>query len=154
MVVAVNKWDTITDKPAYLKAIHQRLETVLPQVKGIAVVPISGKTGEGLHKLIKECFRMYQVWNRQMGTGELNRWLEMCLEEHAPPLVSGRRIKIRYMTQKSARPPSFLLFSNTSDIPESYMRYLVNRLRESFNLPGVPIRLTIRKNKNPYAESE
>ena len=153
MVVAVNKWDTVTDKPAYLKAIQQRLETVLPQVKGIAVVPISGKTGEGLQKLIKECFRMYQIWNRHIGTGELNRWLEACLEEHAPPLVSKRRVKIRYMTQKSARPPSYLLFANTSDIPESYLRYLVNRLRADFNIPGVPVRLAIRKSKNPYVDA-
>lgn len=154
MVVAVNKWDAVTDRAAYLKAIHQRLEMVLAQVKGIPVVPISAQTGEGVHKLLKECFRIYQVWNKKIGTGELNRWLELALEEHAPPLVGGRRIKIRYMTQKSARPPSFLLFSNTDEIPDHYLRYLVGRLREVFGLPGVPIRLTIRKNKNPYDDAK
>lgn len=152
MVLAVNKWDTVDDKPAYLKAINQRLEAVLPQVRGIPVVPVSAATGENLPKLMKEVFRAYSVWNKEIGTGELNRWLEAALEEHTPPLVNSRRIKIRYMTQKGARPPSFILFANTSDIPESYLRYLVGGLRERFRLPGVPIRIKIRKGKNPYAE--
>ena len=150
MVLAVNKWDEVKDKPAYMKAIEQRLVDVMPQVKGIAVVPISGKTGFGVPKLLKECFRIYGLWNKEFTTGSLNRWLEDAMLEHAPPMVKGRRIKIRYMTQKSARPPTFILFSNTSDIPESYIRYLVNSLREQFRLPGVPIRIKIRKNKNPY----
>ena len=150
MVLAVNKWDTVDDKPAYLKAIEQRLAIVLPQVKGIPVIPISGKTGENLHQLMKQCFKAYAQWNRNFGTGELNRWLEAALSEYTPPLVKGRRIKIRYMTQKTSRPPSFILFSNTSDIPESYLRYLVNHLRVWFTLPGVPVRIKIRKNKNPY----
>lgn len=150
MVLAVNKWDTVDDKPAYLKAIEQRLAMVLPQVKGIPVIPISGKTGENLHQLMKQCFKAYAQWNRTFGTGELNRWLEAALNEYTPPLVKGRRIKIRYMTQKTSRPPSFILFSNTSEIPESYIRYLVNHLRVWFKLPGVPVRIKIRKNKNPY----
>lgn len=150
MVVAINKWDTVDDKPAYLKATQQRLDTVLPQVKGIPLVPISAMTGEGLKPLFKACFKVYDLWNTHIGTGELNRWLEAALQEHAPPLVNSRRVKIRYMTQKSARPPSFLLFSNTNEVPEHYLRYLVNRLREQFNLPGIPIRVKIRKNKNPY----
>jgi len=154
MVVALNKWDTVDDKPAYLKAAQKRLETVLPQVKGITMVPISGKTGDGVKALFKACFKTYDLWNSHIGTGELNRWLEEALSQHAPPLVNSRRVKIRYITQKSARPPSFLLFANTSDIPEHYLRYLVNNLRQSFNLPGIPIRLKIRKNKNPYAGKE
>lgn len=153
MVIAVNKWDLIDDKTAYIKTIYQRLEHVLPQVKGIPVVPISGKTGHNVTKLLKECFRMYDLWNTHIGTGQLNRWLETALEKHTPQLVSGRRLKIRYMTQKTARPPTFLLFSNISDIPEHYIRYLVNDLREAFDLPGVPIRIRVKKNKNPYDDA-
>ena len=152
LVLAVNKWDTVDDKEAYLKAIHQRLEKVLPQVKGIPVVPISGKTGFGIPKLLRECFRVYALWNTKISTGQLNRYLEAALAEHTPPMVNTRRIKIRYMTQKSARPPTFILFANMSDIPEHYMRYLVNVMRERFRLPAVPIRIKIRKNKNPYAD--
>lgn len=154
MVLAVNKWDTVGDKPAYLKAINERLEKVLPQVKDIAVVPISGLNGFNINKLIKECFRVYGLWNREVGTGELNRWLEAAILQHTPPLIKGRRIKIRYMTQKCARPPTFILFSNTSEIPDHYIRYLVNSMREHLRLPGIPIRIKIRKNKNPYAEQE
>lgn len=151
LVIAVNKWDTVEDEKAFLKAFRQRLEYVLPQVKGVAIVPVSAKTGFGVSKLLKECLKAHGLWNREFSTGELNRWLEAALEEHAPPLVNSRRIKIRYMTQKSARPPTFILFANTGDIPESYLRYLVNSLREHFRLPGVPIRFKMRKGKNPYA---
>ncbi|MBY0407362.1 MAG: ribosome biogenesis GTPase Der [Rickettsiales bacterium] len=151
MVLAVNKWDTVGDKPAYEKAIKERLAMVLPQVKGVPMVPISAIDGSGIGKLLTTCFSVYALWNTEIGTGELNRWLEAAILEHTPPMVNTRRIKIRYMTQKSARPPSFLLFSNTSDIPESYLRYLVNSLRVRFALPGIPIRVRIRKNKNPYA---
>lgn len=154
MVLAINKWDTVGDKPAYLKAINEMLETTLPQLKGVRVVPISAETGLNVDKLLKTCFALYGVWNKEIGTGALNRWLESALEIHAPPLVRSRRIKIRYMTQKTARPPSFILFSNTSEIPDSYIRYLVNNLREFFKLEGVPIRMRIKKNKNPYAETE
>jgi GTPase len=151
LVIAVNKWDTIADKPAYTKAIHERLGAVLQQSKGVAVVPVSAADGFNVRKLLLACFDAYEVWNRQIATGELNRWLEHTLSEHSPPLVKGRRIKIRYMTQKTARPPTFILFANTSDIPDHYLRYLVNSLRETFALPGVPIRIRIRKSKNPYA---
>ncbi len=151
LVVAINKWDTVADKPAYLKAINEILEKTLPQLKDVAVVPISAETGFQIPKLLKTCFKMYALWNKEIGTGALNRWLESALEIHAPPLVKSRRIKIRYMTQKSARPPSFILFSNTSDIPDSYIRYLTNSMREAFKLPSVPIRMKIKKNNNPYA---
>lgn len=119
-------------------------------MKGISVVPISAETGFNVDKLLKTCFATYKVWNYKISTGKLNRWLEMALDVHQPPMVSGRCIKIRYMTQKSARPPSFILFTNTNDIPDSYIRYLTNSLREQFALPGVPIRIRIKKNKNPY----
>ncbi len=154
LVIAVNKWDLIDDKMAYVKAIHQRLEKVLPQVKGVPVVPVSGLTGHNVDKLLRACLKMYALWNTEISTGQLNRWLEAAVEINTPPLIAGRRIKIRYMTQKTARPPTFILFSNMgeSEIPESYQRYLVNSMREAFDLPGVPIRLRVKKNKNPYAE--
>ncbi len=151
LVLAVNKWDTVGDKPAYLKAINERLESVMQQSKGVPVVPISATEGFNVRKLLLECFEAYEVWNREIPTGELNRWLKDSLDQHSPPLVKGRRIKFRYITQKSARPPTFILFSNTSDVPEHYLRYLVHGLRDTFALPGVPIRIKIRKSKNPYA---
>jgi len=153
MVIAINKWDTVKEKDAFIKAFRQRFEKVLPQVKGVPVVPISGANKYNIGKLFHACFEAYNVWNTHVPTGELNRWLEAMLESHTPPLVSGRRLKIRYMTQKSARPPSFILFSNLSEVPENYLRYLVNGLRERFNLQGTPIRLSVKKNKNPYAEN-
>lgn len=152
MVIAINKWDTVKEKDAFIKAFRQRFEKVLPQIKGVPVVPISGATNYNIGKLFRACFEAYSVWNTKVGTGELNRWLEAMLEAHTPPLVSGRRLKIRYMTQKSARPPSFVLFSNLNEVPENYLRYLVNGMRERFALQGVPIRLQVKKNKNPYAE--
>ena len=153
MVIAINKWDTVADKSTFIKAFRQRFEQVLPQIKGVPVVPISGETNYNIGKLFHACFEIYEVWNTRIGTGELNRWLEAMLEAHTPQLVGGRRLKIRYITQKSARPPSFVLFSNLKEVPENYLRYLVNGLRERFNLHGVPIRLTVKKNKNPYAET-
>lgn len=153
MVVAINKWDTVVEKDAFIKAFRQRFEKVLPQIKGVPVIPISGANNYNIGKLFHACFDAYEIWNKKIGTGELNRWLEAMLESHTPPLVSGRRLKIRYMTQKSARPPSFLLFSNLSEVPENYLRYLVNGLRERFEFPGVPIRLAVKKNKNPYDDA-
>jgi GTP-binding protein len=154
LVLAVNKWDEVDDPQAWLKALYQRLDKVLPQVRGVPVIPVSAKTGYNMNKLLSACFEVYETWNKHIGTGELNRWLEAMLESHTPPLISGRRIKIRYMTQKSSRPPSFILFSNLSEIPESYLRYLVNGMRERFGLHGVPIRIKVRKNKNPYEKGD
>jgi len=152
MVVAINKWDKVTEKTEFIKAFRQRFEKVLPQIKGVPVVPISGETNYNIGKLFNACFEAYSIWNTKIGTGELNRWLEAMIESHTPQLVSGRRVKIRYITQKSARPPSFILFANISDVPENYLRYLVNGMRERFKLQGVPIRLVVKKNKNPYAD--
>lgn len=152
VVIAINKWDKVEDEKIFLKAFRQRLEYVLPQIGGVAIVPVCAQTGYNIGKLLKECVKAHRVWNSELGTGELNRWLEKALEKHTAPLVKGRRIKIRYMTQKTTRPPTFILFANTGDIPESYLRYLVNSMREWFDLPGTPIRIKIRKSKNPYAE--
>ncbi len=152
-VLALNKWDAVTDRDATRKAIAYRLEGSLAQMKGIPVVSLSALTGEGVGRLLPACRNLARVWNRRVSTGELNRWFEAALERHAPPLVEGRRLKLRYMTQAKARPPTFVLFGTRAEkTPEDYRRYLVNGLRDQFDLPGVPIRLLARGTDNPFAE--
>ena len=152
-VLALNKWDAVPDRSAAKKAITDRLETSLAQMKGIPVVQISALTGAGLDRLMPAVRAVYETWNKRVGTGELNRWFETALERHAPPLVEGRRLKLRYMTQAKARPPTFIMFGTRAELtPEDYQRYLVNGLRERFDMPGVPIRLQQRGTKNPYAD--
>ncbi len=151
LVIAANKWDLVEDPQAALRRLRDRLETSLPQVKGIATVTISALTGRNLDRLLAAVFEAYQTWNRRVATGALNRWLEELVAHHPPPAVSGRRLRLRYITQAKARPPTFILFaSRPSQIPASYLRYLENGLREAFDLPGVPLRLIPRGGKNPY----
>jgi GTPase len=151
LVIGLNKWDLVADKPGLLKELREEASRLLPQVRGAPVVPISGLAGEGLDRLMEAVFKAAEVWNRRVPTAKLNEWLAEVLASHPPPAVSGRRIKIRYMTQVKARPPHFALFGNQLDaLPRSYTRYLVNGLREAFDLPGVPIRLSLRTGKNPY----
>jgi GTP-binding protein len=152
IVIAINKWDLVEDEEKFMKAFRQRLDYVLPQVGGVTVVPICATKKTNIKKLLKECLKAYEVWNSHFPTGELNRWLEKALEKHTPPLMDGRRLKIRYMTQKTSRPPTFILFSNLSQIPDHYSRYLVNQMREWFDLHGTPIRFKLRTSKNPYSE--
>lgn len=154
LVIAINKWDLVEDEKAFMKAFRQRLDYVLPQVGGVTVVPISAAKKTNIQKLLKECLKAYNVWNKKFSTGEVNRWLEKALEKHTPPLINGRRLKIRYMTQKTARPPTFILFSNLSEIPDHYSRYLVNSMRDWFDLPGTPIRFKLRTSKNPYSDKD
>jgi GTP-binding protein len=152
-VIALSKWDLIekSAQSTLLQSIREQCDVQLPQMKQIALVPLSALKGKGLEKLMDACLEVYEIWNRRVATGELNRWLEGALDTHTPPLVKGRRLKIKYMTQTKARPPSFTLFTNISDgFPDAYQRYLVNGLRERFNLPGVPLRLTIKAASNPY----
>jgi GTPase len=152
MVIAINKWDILKDRDTVLRRLRDRLERSLPQVRGIPVITLSALTGAGVDRLLPAVFKAYDIWNRRISTAELNRWLSVAIERHPPPLVQGRRLKLRYMTQPKARPPTFALFSSRSEaLPESYLRYLTNGLRESFDLPGVPIRINPRKGKNPYA---
>ena len=152
-VLVLNKWDAVADRGAAKKAITDRLEISLAQMKGIPVVTLSALTGAGLERLLPTVRATHEVWNRRVGTGELNRWFEGALERHQPPLVEGRRLKLRYMTQAKARPPTFVVFGTRAEqLPDDYERYLVNSLREQFALPGVPIRLLKRGTKNPYAE--
>ena len=152
-VLVLNKWDAVEDRNATRKLISDRLETSLTQMKGIPVVTLSALTGAGVERLLPVVRRAHEIWNKRVTTGELNRWFETALERHPPPLVDGRRLKLRYVTQAKARPPTFLAFGTRAErIPEDYSRYLVNSLRETFDLPGTPIRLQLRGTKNPFAE--
>lgn len=153
LVLAVSKWDLVEDRSAALREIDQRIDELLPQVKGVEVVPISSLTGQGLDKLVPAALRAYKRWTTRIPTSAMNRWLEMAVGRHPPPAVQGRRIRLRYMTQAKARPPTFVVFSQRAEkLPDSYTRYLVNSLRERFKLDGAPIRLIMRKGDNPYAE--
>jgi GTP-binding protein len=150
-VLVLNKWDAVADRTATKRAITDRLERSLAQLHGIPVVTLSALTGAGISALLPAVRRVYDVWNTRVPTGELNRWFEQALERHQAPLVSGRRLKLRYITQAKARPPTFVVFGTRAEqLPEDYQRYLVNSLRESFALPGTPIRLQLRGTKNPY----
>ncbi|MEQ8666158.1 MAG: ribosome biogenesis GTPase Der [Rhodospirillales bacterium] len=151
LVLIVNKWDAVDDRARALGAIEDRLMTSLPQVRGFPVVTLSAKTGRGIERLMPAVVDIFDIWNAHVPTARLNRFLESMLESHPPPLVGGRRIKIRYMTQPKTRPPTFAVFANRADkLPESYVRYLINGLRDAFGLDGVPIRILLRKGKNPY----
>jgi len=153
LVIAVNKWDAAADRGATIRRLKDRLQTSLPQVRGIPYVTISALAGRGLDRLMAAVFDAHAVWNARVTTGQLNRWLEAATAAHPPPLAkSKRRIKLRYMTQVKARPPTFALFvSVPEELPEAYLRYLANGLRDDFGLPGAPIRILTRKPKNPYA---
>src|SRR3954451_21524290 len=151
LVIGLNKWDLVADQQGVLKELREKAARLLPQVKGAAVVPLSGLAGEGLDRLMQGVFQAYEVWNRRVPTARLNQWLADPRAANPPPAVSGRRIKIRYMTQVKARPPHFAIFGNQLDaLPKSYTRYLVNSLREVFDLPGVPIRISLRMGANPF----
>jgi GTP-binding protein len=153
LLIAANKWDRVEDKPKALKKLTDRVEKSLTQARGIPVLPVSALTGQNLDRLIDAAFALHKQWNRRLPTAPLNRWLRAMVDNHPAPLVSGRRLKPRYMTQIKTRPPTFAFFMNRPEkLPDDYMRYLINGLREQFELPGVPIRTTLRKIKNPYAE--
>jgi len=151
LVLAATKWDMVADRAAALKRLRERQSISLPQLHGVAVVPVSGLTGDGLDKMMEAVVAADEIWNHRVPTADLNRWLAVTQQRHPPPLAAGRRLRLRYMTQVNARPPSFALFaSKPSELPASYRRYLVNALRDAFDLPGTPIRLMLRQGKNPY----
>jgi GTP-binding protein len=150
-VLVVNKWDTVKDKSAALAHIREGVERLLPQIRGVPLVTISAKTGQGLEKLMDAVFEIDRAWNARVSTGALNRWFEGTVERHPPPAARGRHIRLRYITQAKNRPPTFIVFSSRAhELPESYSRYLVNSLREDFSLWGTPIRIQMRKGDNPY----
>jgi GTP-binding protein len=153
VVIALNKWDAVEDRAAARRRLDDVLAASLAQLRGVPVVPMSAQTGRGVEKLMPAVRSAYALWNKRVGTGELNRWFEAVKERHPPPLVDGRRIKLRYATMPKARPPTLVVFgTRAEDLPEDYRRYLVNSFREAFAMPGVPIRLQLRGTRNPYAD--
>ncbi|MBA4011580.1 MAG: ribosome biogenesis GTPase Der [Phenylobacterium sp.] len=155
LVFCLAKWDLIENQGATLKEITEEAGRLLPQLRGSPVVALSAETGRHLDRLMPSVFKVHGDWSTKVKTRDLNDWLKMALERHPPPAVGGRRVKPKYMAQIKARPPTFVLFASRADqLPDHYRRYLINSLRESFDMPGVPMRLTVKSNKNPYAEGE
>ncbi len=152
LVIAVNKWDLVDARGGQISALRRDADHWLPQVTGVPVVAVSGLMGEGIDRLMQAIVEAYAVWNKRVSTSALNRWFEQAVAANPPPAVSGRRLKLNYITQTKARPPSFVLFCSRADaVPQSYLRYLTNSLREVFELPGTPVRITLREKANPFA---
>ena len=155
LVIAFNKWDAVEDRIGTRKKLEDVLTASFAQMKGIAVVTMSAANGRGVDRLMPTVRAVLELWNRRVATGALNRWFEEALERHQPPLVQGRRLKLRYATMPKARPPTIVIFGTRAEqLPVDYQRYLVNSFREAFHMPGVPIRLQLRGTENPYAEAE
>ena len=153
IVVAINKWDTVEAEPGALSRLRASVDRMLPQIKGVPVAVLSAKTGDGLDKLMAAVMKSYAVWNRRLPTAALNRFLQGAISTNPPPAISGRRFRLDYITQPKSRPPTFVLFCARAEaLPETYRRYLINGLRENFDLPGTPIRLALRAKANPYAK--
>lgn len=151
-VIAFNKWDLIEHRQETLADLHEECARLLPQVRGLRAVPVSGERGEGIDRLMENVEMVHRIWNRRISTGKLNRWLAEVTAYHPAPAVSGRRLKIKYITQVKTRPPMFVIScSRPESMPKSYLRYLVNGLRDSFDMPGVPIRLSMSTSDNPFA---
>jgi GTP-binding protein len=148
----MSKSDLVPKQAGAMKKLREETDHWLPQLKGVPVVAVSGVTGEGVDRLLKAVTESHAVWNRRVSTAALNRWLGETLAQHPPPAVSGRRLKLNYITQPKTRPPTFVLSCTRADaVPDAYRRYLINGLRETFDLPGTPIRLTLREKENPFA---
>jgi GTP-binding protein len=153
LVFVLAKWDLIDDPGARLKDFIDHAERMLPQLRGAPVVALSAETGRGLDRLMPAVIKAHTDWSTKLKTRDLNDWLKLAVERHPPPAVNGHRVKPKYMAQIKARPPTFVLFASRADkLPDSYRRYLVNSLRQSFDLPGTPIRISVKSGKNPYAE--
>ena len=150
-VICINKWDLVEPEAGQQSRLRVETDRVLPQIKGVPVVTLSAKSGEGLNRLMAAVMKSHVVWNQRVPTAALNRFLAQAIESHPPPAVKGRRLRLDYITQAKARPPTFILFSSrAAALPETYRRYLINGLREKFDLPGTPIRLVLRAKPNPY----
>jgi len=151
IVIAVNKWDMQDKQAGAIGKLRAQADEKLTQIKGVPVVAVSALTGEGLDRLMQAIVEAYAVWNKRIPTSALNRWFEQIVSSHPPPAVSGRRLRLNYITQAKSRPPSFVLFCTRAEaLPDTYKRYLLNSLRETFDLPGTPIRLTLREKENPF----
>jgi GTP-binding protein len=152
LVIAVNKWDLMDGKSGQISSLRTEADHWLPQVAGVPVVAVSGLMGEGIDRMMEAIVAAYAVWNKRVPTAALNRWFEQAVDANPPPAVSGRRLKLNYITQTKARPPSFVVFCSRADaVPQSYLRYLIHSLRDVFDLPGTPIRITLREKANPFA---
>ncbi|MFN3515012.1 MAG: ribosome biogenesis GTPase Der [Phenylobacterium sp.] len=155
LVFCLTKWDLIEDQGATLKAVIEQASRLLPQVRGAPVIALSAETGRHLDRLMPAVFKTHADWSTKVKTRDLNDWLQMAIQRHPPPAVNGRRVKPKYMAQTKARPPTFVMFATRADqLPDHYRRYLIHSLRDSFDLPGVPMRLTVKSSRNPYAEGE
>lgn len=152
IVIAVNKWDAVENRQKAMNLLFDRMEISLPQIRGVPVITLSALTSFGLKKLLPEVATAHETWNKRVSTGPLNRWLQGAVERHPPPINNGRPIRVRYITQSKARPPTFAVFaSQPRGVPESYVRYLINGIREKFGFAGVPIRINMRRQRNPFA---
>ncbi|HWY65742.1 MAG TPA: ribosome biogenesis GTPase Der [Rhizomicrobium sp.] len=155
IVFAINKWDLLVNKAGAISRLREKLDRLLPQIAGAPLIATSARTGEGIERLESAVTEADKAWNTRISTATLNRFLNEALQRHATPAISGRRVRIRYMTQRKARPPSFTLFGNQLDaLPEAYLRYLQNGLREAFDLKGTPLRFSVRNSKNPFASKK
>lgn len=153
LVIAINKWDLKLDRKTVRQTVNDALLRALPRLRGVPVIMLSAQTGKGVEKLMPAVQRQYELWNARIGTAKLNRWLGEVIDRHPPPADKGRPVRLRYITQAKARPPTFVSFSSRGHaVPESYQRYLANSLRETFALDGIPLRIFIRKGKNPYED--
>ena len=155
VVIAINKWDLETEKSTKIKDLKEKLDRLLPQLRGVPMVTVSALTGRGLDRLHEAILRAHSVWNRRISTSRLNDWLKDVVAHHPPPAPGGRRIRLRYMTQAKTRPPGFVIkCSLPEDVPKAYERYIINNLRDGFDMPGTPIRIFLRKQDNPYADKK
>jgi len=153
VVIAVNKWDLVPDRAAALPALREGVTRLLPQLRGVPIVTVSALRGTGLGRLHDAVVAAHRAWTARVSTAELNRWLAVQVAEHPPPAPGGRRVRLRYMTQVKARPPTFVVFASKPEaVPEDYRRFLVNGLRRDFDLPGTPVRLFVRAGDNPYRD--
>ncbi|WP_336278933.1 ribosome biogenesis GTPase Der [Bartonella sp. CB175] len=151
-IIAFNKWDLVENRQTKLIDLHERCARLLPQVRGLRAIPLSGQYGQGIDKLMENVMLMHRVWNRRISTGKLNRWLEAVVAHHPAPTVSGRRLKVKYITQVKTRPPAFVIScSRPKAMPQSYLRYLSNGLRDTFDMLGIPIRISLRTSDNPFS---
>jgi GTP-binding protein len=154
IVIGLSKWDLVDDPDAAMRVLREQADRLLPQIRGVPLVPVSGLTGKGTGRLMQTLLDVHTRWDTRIGTAALNRWFEAALSAHPPPAVQGRRLKIRYITQAKSRPPTFIAFCSRPDVlPAAYKRYIVNGLKEAFNLAGVPVRLILRKTDNPYVRN-
>ena len=155
LVYCIAKWDLVTEPQARLKELRETADRALPQLRGAPLVALSAETGRGLDRLMPAVLKAHRDWATKVKTRDLNDWLKIMTQRHPPPAVNGRRVKPKYIAQTKARPPTFVLFASRADqLPDSYRRYLINGIRESFDLPGTPIRLTVKQGANPYADGE